>query len=313
MKRSGSKRASTRWRSHHRNTRWGELNRRHLAHRAPRGDPSRTTGIVRAYRADMNRRWAELQRVLFQMIARDDVLGLGPSPPRVVLQLQPPSRFSFPTDLEGKARAFEAWLRGALDSELLQLVGGSPTGWQNSYVRAAYSRGLQHADESLRAIGVEPLPESLAATFNAPIHSSKLRLLFSRNFTELKGITDAVSQSLTRIVTDGLATGQGPRELARRLTRSVRTIGRNRSLVLVRTEVINAHQEATLNRFEQSGVDKVIGFAEFQTAGDNRVCAECDSLETGDAIPLGAARGVIPVHPQCRCIWLPVLSLAAAA
>lgn len=300
-------------RSRHRNTRWGTLNRRHLVHRAPRQDPSRTTGIVRAYRADMNRRWAELERALFQMIVRDNVLGLGASPPRVVLQIPTPSRFTFPTDLEGKARAFEVWLRGALDSELLQIVAGSPTGWQNSYVRAAYSRGLQHADASLRAIGVDPLPESLAATFNAPIHASKLRLLFSRNFTELKGITDAVSQSLTRIVTEGLATGEGPREVARRLTRSVRTIGRNRSLVLVRTEVIRAHQEATLNRFEQSGVEQVIGFAEFQTAGDDRVCSECAGLETGEAIPLGDARGVIPVHPQCRCVWLPVLSMAVAA
>lgn len=280
---------------------------RSLARLAPRGDPSRTRSIVRAYTADLNRRWRELNRVLQIMIVQDDILGLGDSPPRVVLQLQPPSRFSFPTDPAGKAAAFQAWLRGALDSELLELIGGSPSGWQNTYVRAAYSRGVTHADNALRASGLVPPPGSLAQTFNQPIHASKLRLLFARNFRELKGITDAVDQALSRIVTEGLATGQGPREVGRQISKAITSIGRNRGVVLARTEVIRAHSEATLNRFEQSGIKSVRGRAEFTTAGDFRVCPQCEALE-GEIFVLDKARGIIPVHPQCRCVWLPVLN-----
>ena len=269
--------------------------------------------MVRAYRADLNRRWAAIQRVLFQIIVRDDILGLGDSPPGVLLQIEPPSRFSFPTDVAGKSRAFDAFLRQALDSEVLEIVGGSPTGWQNKYVRASYSRGLIHADAALRDIGITPTPGTLAATFNQPIHVSSLELLFSRNFAQLKGITDATAQQISRIVTEGLATGQGPREVARRINSTIRTVSRRRSLTLVRTEVINSHQEATLNRFQQAGVEQVVGFAEFLTAGDDLVCPDCAALETGDPVSIEAARGVIPVHPLCRCVWLPVLTALPAA
>ncbi len=105
---------------------------RQLAHvRLPKGDPSRTTSVVRTYQRDLNGRWAELERVLRLMIVEDDILGLSDTPPRVLLQLQPPGRFAFPVDIPGKAEAFSVWLRGALDSELLEIVSGSPTGWQN--------------------------------------------------------------------------------------------------------------------------------------------------------------------------------------
>ena len=205
------------------------------------------------------------------MIVQDDVLGLSDTPPRVLLQLAPPGRFAFPLDVAGKADAFAVWLRGALDSELLEIVGGLPSGWQNKYVRAAYSSGVEFADAALRGQGLAPLPGALGATFNAPIHVSKLQLLYSRNFRELRGITNAVEQSLTRIVTEGLATGASPRVVARDITRSISTIGRNRSRVLARTEVIRAHATATITRYQQAGVTEVVGMAEFATAGDDRV------------------------------------------
>lgn len=263
--------------------------------------------MVAAYSADLNRRWAELDRVLWSMLVEDDILGLGDRPPRVVLQIRPPRRFDFPVDVPGKADAFDAWLRGALDTGVLEIIGGRPTGWQNAYVRAGYSRGVEHADRMLRQVGLEPEEGALAQTFNQPIHVSKLQLLYSRNFRALRGITDATGQSLSRIITDGLARGRGPREVAREIRKAVSTIGRNRSLVMARTEIMYAHQEATLNRFQQAGVEEVVGRAELLTAQDERVCQQCLSLE-GTTYKIDEARGLIPVHPQCRCCWLPVLT-----
>lgn len=268
--------------------------------------PARVSTVVRGYRADLLRRWRILDRVLFSMIAVDDLLGLA-NQTRVTLQLQPPSRFDFPLDPGGKTEAFERWLRGALDSELL-----TPAGWQNSHVRAGYSRGVEHADAALRRAGVTPLPGELQRTFNQPIHRRRLELLFARNFRELKGITDTVDQQLSRIVTEALATGQSPREAARLIRRGIQTFGRNRSIVLARTEIIRSHADATLTRFEQSGVEEVQGQAEFLTAQDDRVCPDCAALE-GNRFSLEEARGIIPVHPQCRCAWLPVTPLGSSA
>ena len=65
-----------------------------------------TTTIVNAYQRDMNRRWAELDKALRIMIVDNDVLGLSDTPPRVILQIQPAGRFTFPTDPAGTSRAF---------------------------------------------------------------------------------------------------------------------------------------------------------------------------------------------------------------
>ena len=107
------------------------------------------------------------------------------------------------------------------------------------------------------------------------------------------------------IVTEGLATGQSPRVVATEISRSIRSIGVVRGRVIARTETLRAHATATLTRFEQSGIETVEGFAEFVTAGDDRVCQTCQDLE-GRRFPLSEAAGIIPVHPNCRCVWLPV-------
>jgi hypothetical protein len=45
---------------------------------------------------------------------------------------------------------------------------------------------------------------------------------------------------------------------------------------------------------------------EHQTAGDSRVCPQCASLQ-GTRYTIAEARGVVPVHPRCRCAWKPVV------
>ena len=267
-------------------------------------DPTRTTGIVNRYKADLLARWTEVDRVLWEMFAVDDTLNMGGRRQGLLNRIRTPSRFEFPTDIPGKADAFDEWLRGAITAELLE-----PAGYQNKYVRAAYSKGVDHADRAIRARGGDPLPQSIQQTFNQPIHRDKLQLLYSRNFRELKGITDASAQSISRIVTEGLAIGQNPLDTARDIRKSINTIGRNRSITLARTETIRAHAEATLNRYQQIGITQVSGkaeSAEFITARDDRVCPECADLE-GQRFTLDDARGIIPVHPSCRCAWLPII------
>jgi len=44
--------------------------------------------------------------------------------------------------------------------------------------------------------------------------------------------------------------------------------------------------------------------AEWQTAGDERVCPLCEPLD-GTVMTIEEARGLIPRHPNCRCMWVP--------
>jgi SPP1 gp7 family putative phage head morphogenesis protein len=240
---------------------------------------------------------------------------LGDGPPPLGFQIAVPApSFDFPTDA-GKADAFMDWLGGAVDAEVLEVLERegrtitAHTAWQNTYIRGGYQAGVLSANAKLAAAGVTLPLQDLFAVFNAPRHADALGLLFTRNFNELRGITNAMSQAISRELAGGLAEGIGPREMARRMVDNIDNISINRATVLARTEVIRAHAEATLNRFEDFGVGKVEGLVEFQTAGDDRVCSQCEDLD-GATFTLKEARGIIPVHPQCRCSWLPVIDEA---
>jgi SPP1 gp7 family putative phage head morphogenesis protein len=123
-------------------------------------------------------------------------------------------------------------------------------------------------------------------------------------YSELEGITAAMDQKISRILAHGVAEGWGPREIARDISEEIAAISRNRAEVLARTEVISAHAEASLNAYEEAGIEGVEVEAEWSTAGDDRVCPECEEME-GKTFDLDEAKGMIPLHPQCRCAWIP--------
>lgn len=222
-----------------------------------------------------------------------------------------PGRFNFPSDAF-RLQAFAGWLTQAEEGGILEVVRNDAgeiveeAGWQQTYVRRGYEKGVRQADQQLAAAGMEIPDEAAAQAISVPIHQRKLELLFTRNFTELQGITESTAQEVRRQLAEGLTRGENPRRVANRINDRVAAVGGHRSRVLARTEIIRAHSESTLTRFEQFGVDAVKGKAEFATAGDRRVCPICAGLE-GQVFKIDEARGIIPVHPQCRCAWLPVI------
>jgi SPP1 gp7 family putative phage head morphogenesis protein len=58
---------------------------------------------------------------------------------------------------------------------------------------------------------------------------------------------------------------------------------------------------------DRLGIAHVLSKVEFSTARDGRVCSVCESLE-GKIYEVKNAHGIIPVHPNCRCTWLPYVS-----
>lgn len=207
-------------------------------------------------------------------------------------------QFDFPSNADAAAE-FDDWLDEAFEEEILETYDG------DRFVRKGYSRGIDHADKHLTDHNVEVGDQTISSVLRLPVHEDKLDLLYERAFEELEGITDATSQALRRELTEGLAEGQGPREIARALNDRVEAVGKTRATVMARTEVVRAHSEGTLDRYETiSGEDTAVtAKAELSTAGDDRVCDRCASLE-GRAFSIKEARGVIPVHPSCRCTWI---------
>mgnify|MGYP000196805860 CR=1 FL=1 len=288
-------------------------------------DPTNTQEIRRQFLRAVRERFRTLRGRIREVVGYDeDRLHLADD-----ARLQDPSDIErFPTD-EGKIREFIKWLAERLQAGVLERTGRKDVRagehWTATYIRAAYRRGWENARARLRTagVGVEPVE----AIFELGVPQRQLRRLYTRTYENLQSVTDDSAPAVRDVLATGLDEGVNPREMARRLTKEVRTIQRTRAEVLARTEVINSYSEATLDRYDRAGVGGATVSGEFATADDDRVCPICEALE-GTEFGTDEMRSATfdfeasesepdhlegeypvkpPVHPQCRCAILPVI------
>jgi len=85
-------------------------------------------------------------------------------------------------------------------------------------------------------------------------------------------------------------------------------IGLNRARMIARTEIVRAHAEGTLDRYEQYGVSAVGALVEWDSGAHCPICTGLQQRDNGygpGVYTLEQARGLIPVHPNCTCAWSP--------
>ncbi len=288
-----------------------------------RYDPTYTTPLRNAFAKDMRRRFKELTDVIWEGVVVRDCFGLD----RGVhtLQMSPTgfNQFAFMRDPE-KVEAFMAWLQEQVDKGLLkvstfQQIGTSiEAAWTNMYVYDSYKRGVLRARQELQKAGVQiPSIEDsggIGVVLGTPFHMDRIGLLFTRVYGELKNITGAMDLQISKVLAQGLIDGDGPRLIARKLIATINGTGvdklgitdtlgrfipaRRRAEMLARTEVIRAHHIGSIQEYRNWAVEGVTVMAEWSTAGDDRVCDKCASLE-GKIFTLDEIEPLIPLHPQC--------------
>jgi len=262
-------------------------------------DPTRTATLRSQFEADIVRRFKRVRSLIIEEVAAQDGFGLHTNA----------GRFSF-TRSDAKVAGFMTWLRKMEREHILGVMPGvsmeyaAQTSWANVYIASAYQKGLNRAANQLRASGATVSPTWIDAAFRRPIHADRVGLIYTRVFSDLQGITEVMDRQISRVLAQGLIDGLNPATMASQMANRVDAIGLARARTLARTEVISAHAEATLNGFTEAGIEGVEVEAEFSNTGDGKVCAECSSLE-GQTVPMSEARGQIPVHPNCRCAWIP--------
>lgn len=271
-----------------------------MAQNPLRMDPSRTGLLRRAFVRDLEARFAKLAKAVLQLVGTEDDFALTTNA----------KRFKFLTS-DKKLKEFNRWLKKQIDAGILEAVpatgeprGGQP--WTYKYIESAYRTGAVRSyiasHPELAAKGADYLggsrAEFLRSSFSNPERLSKVRLLYTRSYEGLKGITSQMSTQMSRVMADGMAHGKGPMEVARTLHKTITGISKARAKMLARTEIIHAHAEGQLDAFEDLEVDEVTAEVEFQTAGDDGVCPECEELD-GEIYTTEEAHGIIPVHPNC--------------
>lgn len=277
-------------------------------------DPTRTTLIRRQFMAEIKRRVRKLKIELVDFVVTKDALGLDPR--QSITILAQPREFAFQTDAN-KLSTFNSWFAQQVEASVLSPSPGTAPGqpWTTTYVESAYRRGVLNAylstrqmefDDAGNDIGEMSRDEFMRSAFSAPETMSKVQLLGTRTYEQLKGVTNAMGAEMNRIMAQGIADGLGAADIARNLVASIDSLTRSRAMTIARTELIYAHAEGQLDSFERLGVKEVGVMAEWSTAGDDYVCPLC-AVKEGQKYTITEARGLIPLHPNCRCTWIPFI------
>ena len=273
-------------------------------------DPTRTLSLRNAFAREMRMRFRLLGTSIRKAVIEDDFLSLK-------------------VDAIGagrrtgeKVNSFMTWLQEQLDSIILDADLARP--WTNRYVMLAYQRGILRGRQELINHGYRvPTVDSMGGIVpvsSNPFHQDRLGLLYTRTYNDLKGIAATMSQQISRVLSQSMTEGLDRKAIARLLYRTIagpvsglgltNTLGRFvpaklRAEVLARTEVVRAHHVATSQEYRNWDVEGVTVMAEWVTAGDDRVCDECQPME-GKVFTLDEIEGMIPMHPRCRCVALPI-------
>jgi SPP1 gp7 family putative phage head morphogenesis protein len=119
---------------------------------------------------------------------------------------------------------------------------------------------------------------------------------------KLKGYLDdlpaAKVDKIVSILKNALSTGEHMRSVAKKIESIIGDATRAENIA--RTEIVRVSNEGNLDHMEEKGTRK----AEFLSAPeDGRLCEKCARLN-GKKFTIKEARGMIPIHPKCRCSFL---------
>jgi SPP1 gp7 family putative phage head morphogenesis protein len=221
------------------------------------------------------------------------------------------TRWAFLT-VSDKLREFVSWLKtrvaiGILSTSYLQ----EPDHWLQEHIQRMYFKGVSRAFDEVRnptlARSLDwyegTRGEFLRSSFGRAVDMARVKLLASRAFNELNGVTDQMGQTIQRELADGMILGESPRTVGARLNKVVEGY-KNRGLTIARTETLRAHNEGALDAMEKLGVEEIGVMVEWSTAEDEKVCPLCKPLQ-GVVMKIKEAHGLLPRHPNCRCVPIP--------
>lgn len=273
-------------------------------------DPTHTTAVRIAFEQEVNKRFADFRKLVRTAVVGRDVFGLAKRATSNALPGQ--AAYDFPKSAD-QVSAFMKWVDQQSSLGILGVEYGTPvrsasqSAWANVYLQTSYQKGLAQAANELRSAGVQVSPQWVGSAFYRPINAEAVGQIYTRSYEELQNVTEVMADQMRDVLATGLADGIGANELADLLSGRVDSIGRTRARTIARTEVISAHATATLSAYKEAGIEGVGVRAEWGTAGDDSVCPECEDME-GQTFTMEEAEGMIPLHPNCRCAWLPVVS-----
>lgn len=268
-------------------------------------DPSGLLTIRITVAREISGRFDRFMADLQSLLVTDDALGITTRPGEMPIGNAASQRWRFLSSPD-KLVAFQAWVKERVDAGLLQSDSPDPDKpWLSKYLQSAYLSGLGRSFLDAKAASL--LPEQikelskaqfLSQALTSPVATDTLKLMYMRNFTQLKGVTDKMSATMSTILADELSKGSGPAKIASRLRKEM-GFSKNRAIVIAQTELSYVQSEGQLDGYEAAGLSgsiKLRVLVEWLTAASP--CAACAAMK-GVVLTIKEARGKIPFHPRC--------------
>jgi SPP1 gp7 family putative phage head morphogenesis protein len=124
----------------------------------------------------------------------------------------------------------------------------------------------------------------------------------SRSLNLAQMVNGTTRKQLRAVLAEGVDLGESIPKITKRIKEFYTNGYERRAQIVARTEVIAAANEGAIQGFKEAGVE----YMEFYAALDERICPDCSALHE-QIFYVKDAKNIIPIHPQCRCTWLPVV------
>lgn len=134
------------------------------------------------------------------------------------------------------------------------LEGGENQLWFfETYVGVAYQRGTaqEYANLAQQSPAYKAGRQSLIDLLRSDPYQRRISLIQAREFEEMKGLGGGIKADMTRVLSDGMARGLNPRDIARNLTEQTK-ISEGRANRIARTEVSTALRRARLDEADDA-------------------------------------------------------------
>lgn len=117
--------------------------------------------------------------------------------------------------------------------------------------------------------------------------------------------TNHLASQLNKHLEDMIVLGKMPEQIKAQIMADM-NVGYNVADRLIRTEASYAYNTASITSYKLAGVKEV----EYIPENDKLLCDECaDNAAANDGIYLLGTEPQLPVHPNCRCCYAPVVEL----
>ena len=264
------------------------------AHAAPRLhvhrelDPTRTTSIRRRLERRSNSLWRQLRGEARERLDAMDH------------PLTEDQRREYVRWFE--RRAFELLLEASPQQDAEDI---SAPDWMRGPVDEAIEKGAERGASFVEAAGVA-LGIGAAAILLRDGGRERIAEMRRRIVEETAGVIGATRQQVQRDLRDSPTKTAAMGAVSDRM----RKVGESRMRLIARTEIVRGANKGAMAVYEYAETDEIGVQAEmvnWVTAGDERVCDECESLAAGGPYKRSEAENMLPAHANCRCMLVPVI------